>query len=198
MLSSRYWYPGTRNYDAIRLSSCSCFVSTMGLNRNGPRGPFRALGFFAEDLKRPTMTLLTTGIDPTVAYAMCIFLFGLLVRSVRARKMAPGIPYTFYATSMPRSVLPLPMKTTTQRLSGETVARASGPSLRPRTERASGETVINKVPESSANPLAAPPEFPALHKSEEMKMDSAPIPSENSVPMIQPEIPALAAPAPTS
>jgi general secretion pathway protein A len=171
----------------------------MGLNRNEPRCRFLRSGFFAEDLKRLTMNLLTTGIDPTVAYGMCIFLFGLLIRSVRTRKMAAGIPYTFYASSTPRASSPVPMKKTTRQLQSlEAVAQASGHSLSKGIECARGETVISKVPGSSANQLAAPPEFPAQHKSQELKMDSASIPLENSVPTIQAEIPALASPAPVS
>src|SRR5580700_5941602 len=52
-----------------------------------------------QDLKRPTMNwnMITPGIATYVAYATCMLLFGLLVLSVRSRKMATRIPYTFYA-----------------------------------------------------------------------------------------------------
>ena len=47
------------------------------------------------------MNWLTVGLDPNVACGMCIFLFALLVLSIRARNMATGISYTFYASPSP-------------------------------------------------------------------------------------------------
>jgi general secretion pathway protein A len=161
----------------------------MGLNRNGPL-PLGALCFFKEDLKRPTMNWLTAGIDPNVAYGMCIFLFGLLVRSVSTRKMATGISYTFYASLSPRLARPVPVNKSTQRLQ-----RVASPAQRSELLLSTGleytprETANNKVPDNSENWLAAPTDFPALGKSEEMKMDSATIPLENHAPILLAEIP---------
>ena len=140
------------------------------------------------------MDWLTTGIDPTVAYGMCILLFGLLIRSISARKTATEIPYTLSTSPTRRPVVPLAMKTATLPLQRvQTAAQACGDSPITRLECAPGETVANTLPGASANPPDAPPEFPSLHKSEEKTMDSAPTAPQNSMPMIQPEVFALAA-----
>lgn len=154
--------------------------------------PLGVLGYFEEDLKRPTMNWLTAGMDPNVAYGMCIFLFGLLVLSVRTRNMATGIPYTFYASPSPRLARPAPVNKSTQRL--QSAASPAQPSELLRNtglEYTPRETTNNKVPDNSANWLAAPTDFPALGKSQEMKMDSAPIPPENPAPILPAEIPGL-------
>ena len=46
------------------------------------------------------MTWLTPGIETNVAYATCMLLFGLLVLSVRNRKMASRSSYSSYASPL--------------------------------------------------------------------------------------------------
>ncbi len=138
------------------------------------------------------MYWLTPGIETNVAFGTCMFLFGLLVLSVRNRKMATRIPYTFYVSPSRGTVRPAPKSESTQGLRRATTpVEHSGLLLSTGLEYTPRETGNSKVPESSANQLPAPLDFPALHISAEEKMNSASFPFENLDPVTLAEIPAF-------
>ncbi len=130
------------------------------------------------------MTWLTPAIATNVAYAACMLLFGLLVLSVRNRKMASRSSYSPYASPLFGASRPTPKSQTAQvSRRAKTVIQNSG--LLPSTglEYTPRERSIPKAPDNFVNPLAAPLIFPALQIPEEVKMNSPSFPFESADPV---------------
>ena len=139
------------------------------------------------------MNWITPGIETNVAYAAGMVLFGLLILSVRNRKMATRIPYTFYASPARSSVRHTPIHRSTQIPRRVTTPPApSGLLLSTGLEHKPREKESSKEPEIFANLLPAPLEFPFPQISNEVKMNSAPYPFENLDPEALAEISAFA------
>jgi general secretion pathway protein A len=150
------------------------------------------------------MHWLTPGIETNVAYGTCILLFGLLVLSVRNRKMTSRIPYTFYASPSRGTVLTVPPALKSKSAQGlrrvSPQVPPSGLLLSTGLEYTPRETGNCKVPESSAkkNQLIGPLQFPALHISAEAKGNFAPFPFGNFDDVAVEGIPTFAASATAS
>ncbi len=145
------------------------------------------------------MNWIAPGIETNIAYGTCLLLFGLLVLSVRNRKMATRIPYTFYA-SPARSIGRPALKNRSAHITprAATLVQHSGLLLSTGLEYTPREKVNSKAPESPASQLPAPLEFPAPQISEEVKMNSATYPFENLDLVALAEMSAFAAPATAS
>jgi general secretion pathway protein A len=145
------------------------------------------------------MHWIAPGIETNVAYGTCMLLFGLLVLSVRNRKMANRSARMIYALPMRRAVRPTPKNKSAQSLRRTTTpVQHSGLLLRTGLEYTPRERANSKPPKSSANPLPAPRNFPLPHKSDEVKMNSPSFPFVNLDPAALAEISAFAAPATAS
>ena len=149
------------------------------------------------------MHWLTPGIETNVAYGTCILLFGLLVLSVRNRKMTSRIPYTFYASPSRGTVPTVPPALKSKSAQGlrrvSPQVQPSGLLLSTGLEYSPRETGNCKVPESSAkNQLIGPLEFPALHISAESKGNFATFSFGNFDDVALGEIRAIAGPATAS
>ena len=130
------------------------------------------------------MTWLTPAIATNVAYAACMLLFGLLVLSVRNRKMASRSSYSPYASPLFGASRPAPKSQTAQvSRRAKTVIQNSGLLLSTGLEYTPRERAIPKAPDSFVNPLAAPLIFPALQIPEEVKMNSPSFPFESADPV---------------
>jgi len=130
------------------------------------------------------MTWLTPAIVTNFAYAACMLLFGLLVLSVRNRKMAPRPSYSSYASPLLGASRPAPKNRPAQvSRRAKTVVQNSGLLLSTGLEYTPRERTIPKAPDSFANSLAAPLIFPALQISEEVKMNSPSFPFESLDPV---------------
>ncbi len=126
--------------------------------------------------------MITPGLATDVAYATCMLLFGLLVLSVRSRKMATRIPYTFYAApvrtaSRPvaghnKSALGARRSTLPVRQSSLLPNGAGGSKPYEKAISHSTAKPATPAPAKSAQPLPAPLEFPVLPISNEVKMKS--------------------------
>ena len=139
------------------------------------------------------MHLIAPGIATNVAYGTCMLLFGLLILSVRNRKAAARIPYTFYASPERDKARPAPKKRPAQNSQRATIpAQQSAILLNAGPENAPREWANPVAPKSSANSLAAPLETPALQISDEVKMNSPSFPFERLDPIVLSEIPAFA------
>src|ERR1700674_1807298 len=139
------------------------------------------------------MSWLTPAVETNVAYAACVLLFGLLVLSVRNRKMATRSPYTLHASSWRGTSRPTLKNNSAQGLRRATTpAQHSGLLLSTGLEYTPREQANTKAPDSFANVLAAPLEFPARHISEEVKMNSPSFPFESLNPVALAEISASA------
>ena len=130
------------------------------------------------------MNWLTPAIETNFAYAACMLLFGLLVLSVRNRKMATRSSYSPYASPLLGASRPAPKIRPAQvSRRAKTVIQHSGLLLSTGLEYTSREQAIPKAPDSFVNPLAAPLIFPALQISEEVKMNSPSFPFESLEPV---------------
>ena len=130
------------------------------------------------------MTWLTPAIVTNFAYAACMLLFGLLVLSVRNRKMAPRPSYSSYASPLFGASRPAPKNRAAQvSRPTKTAVQHSGLLLSTGLEYTPRELAIPKAPDSFVNPLAAPLIFPALQIPEEVKMNSPSFPFEGVDPV---------------
>jgi general secretion pathway protein A len=145
------------------------------------------------------MNWITPGIEINVAFGTCMVLVGLLVLSVRNRKMTSRIPYTFYASPTRSTARPAPKNRSAQiTRRAATPVQHSGLLLSKGLEYTPREKKNSKAPEISANALPVPLEFPVPHISEEVKMNSAPYPFENFDPKALAEMSAFSVPAAAS
>jgi type II secretory pathway predicted ATPase ExeA len=130
------------------------------------------------------MSWLTPTVETNVAYAACVLLFGLLVLSVRNRKMATRSPYTLNASPWRGTSRPTLKNNSAQGLGQATTpAHHSGLLLSTGLEYTPRERANTIAPDSFANALAAPLEFPARQISEEVKMNSPSFPFESLDPV---------------
>jgi type II secretory pathway predicted ATPase ExeA len=130
------------------------------------------------------MNWLTPAIETNFAYAACMILFGLFVLSVRNRKMAARPSYSSYASPLLGASRPAPKNRPAQvSRRAKTVIQHSGLLLSTGLEYTPREQAIPKAPDSFENPLGAPLIFPALHNSEEVKMNSPSFPFESLEPV---------------
>ena len=130
------------------------------------------------------MNWLTPAIETNIAYAACMILFGLFVLSVRNRKMAARPSYSSYASPLLGASRPAPKNQPAQvSRRAKTVVQHSGLLLSTGVEYTPREQAIPKAPDSFENPLGAPLIFPALHNSEEVKMNSPSFPFESVEPV---------------
>jgi general secretion pathway protein A len=125
------------------------------------------------------MFLLTPGIETYAAYALCVILFGVLVLSVRNRKMASKSQRSVYASPLLGAYRPAPKSQSRQNFrNSSTTIQHSGLLMGPGFEHTPRTRANTKAPGSYANLLDSPLEFPALQTSDEVKMSSASIPFE--------------------
>lgn len=146
------------------------------------------------------MDWLTPAVETNVAYIACIFLFGLLVLSVRNRKLATRAPYSLYGSTAARAA----SRPAKKNIAAERLRRASAPVqssgrfLNTGLEYTPRERANSQVPDSPLSKLP-PLEFPAPQNSNEVKMDTPPFLLESSVDTIAaPENSAMAAAATAS
>ena len=174
--------------------------------RSGPKTGERSKGSLDANLKlplkdwqTPNMHWLTPAVETNVAYVACVVLFGLLVLSVRNRKMAARSTYSLSGSASHGARVPAK-----KNLAAERLRRASAPI------QSSGRflsTGLEYTPRERANPQVAdspltklpPLDFPAPHNPNEVKMDTPPFLLESSVETIAaPENSVLAAAAAAS
>jgi general secretion pathway protein A len=159
---------------------------------------FEAGSNVPENVKTPTMYLLTPGIETYAAYATCLLLFGLLFLSVKNRKIAAKSQRAFYGFPTPGISRPALGRNPAQGLRRTpTPVQHSGLRLSTGLEFTPRERANAKPPENSTKELPVPADFPAAQISDEVKMDTASFPSVKSVkldPVAPPEISAMAAP----
>src|SRR4029077_18092602 len=111
------------------------------------------------------MHWIAAGIETNVAYGTCMLLFGLLVLSVRHRKMANRSAHMIYAIPMRGAVRPTP-----RNKSAQISRRATTPDHPSRLLLSTGleytpcERANSKPPKSCPNRLAVPRNFPLTHK----------------------------------
>jgi type II secretory pathway predicted ATPase ExeA len=128
----------------------------------------------------PTMDWLTPAVATNVAYAACIILFGMLVLSVRNRKMASKVPYSFYASTL-RSGAPsadrLAAGSRTSRSSRRATfpAQTSGLLLNAGLDYKPRERARSRMTESPLTQLSVPLDFPAARTPKEVKMSTEPM-----------------------
>jgi len=141
------------------------------------------------------MHMIAPGIETNFAYGACMLLFGLLVVSVRHRKAAARIPYTFYASPVRGKGRPTPKNRSTQSSRRETIpVQQSAILLTAGPENAPREWASPRTPETPANPLAATLDIPAAQIPTEVKMNSPSFPFENLDPIVLSQIPNLVPP----
>ena len=107
---------------------------------------------------------LTPGIETNVAYGVCILLFGLLILSVRNRRMATRTPYSFYASPVrgTRQPATVTRPVASSQSSAVTVRRAKSlsiPSFEDETLATSRAMLDRKAPDSFPKPSAVQLEF---------------------------------------
>jgi general secretion pathway protein A len=135
------------------------------------------------------MYWLTPGFETYAAYGTCILLFGVLVLSVRSRKMAARSQRTFYASPLLGAFRPAPKIQSGQRSRRPAIlAQHSGLLLSTGLEYTPRDRANTKAPEFSASPLAASPDFPAPNYSNEVKMNSPSFPFEHLDPIALAEL----------
>ncbi len=139
------------------------------------------------------MEWLTPAVAANVGYAVCTILFGLLVLSVRNRKMSSKVPYSLYGAGL-RASAP-----TARAAAAGRPSRASQ-----RSTRAPGlffSTGLDYTPRERANPrMAESPlkqpsvslEFPATRAPHEVKMSTEPMLLESVDSVVTPEVSAAA------
>jgi type II secretory pathway predicted ATPase ExeA len=145
------------------------------------------------------MSWLTPTVETNVAYAACVLLFGLLVLSVRNRKMAAKSHHTLNISTWHGTSGPALKNKSAQGLRRATIpAQHPGLLLSTGLEYTPRERANSKAPDSFVNALAAPLEFPARHTSEEVKMNSPSFPFESLDPVALAQISVSALPDTTS
>lgn len=145
------------------------------------------------------MHWLTPAVETNVAYVVCVVLFGLLVVSVRNRKMAARATYSLYGSASHGARVPVKKNLAAERLRRASAPiQSSGRFLSTGLEYTPRERANSQVPDSPLSKLP-PLEFPAPQNSNEVKMDTPPFLLESSVDTIAaPENSALAAAAAAS
>jgi general secretion pathway protein A len=145
------------------------------------------------------MYSLTPGIETYAAYATCMILFGLLVLSVRFRKMAARTSPSLYGSSLFGRSRRAPRYESRPSLrSAATPVKRSARVATSSLEQAPPACSKPKVSESSASPMVAPENAPALPIPNEVRMNSASFPFENLDPIAWSEISENALPATAS
>jgi type II secretory pathway predicted ATPase ExeA len=140
------------------------------------------------------MHFFTPESTTVAASGTAMFLFGLLVLSVKYRKMATRYPYAFYVSPSRGAIRPAPRNQSAQGFSGSlTASRNSSFFFSASPESAPRDPATNQAPEIPANQLATPVDFSAPRVSGEMKIDSTPFPFEEVQPGKLAEIPVQAA-----
>jgi len=130
------------------------------------------------------MHWLTPGIETYAAYGTCMLLFGVLVLSVRHRKMAARSQNTFCDSPLLGAYRPAPKSK-----SAQVLRRTPNPVLHSGLLLSTGlediprEGAKTKAPVSSAKQLGAPLDFPAVHIPDEVKMNSPSFPFVNLDPV---------------
>src|ERR1700674_4991365 len=126
------------------------------------------------------MHWIAPGIETNVAYGTCMLLFGLLVLSIRNRRMANRTAHMIYSLPMRGAARPAPKNKSAQSLRrAATPGQHSSLPLSTGLEYTPRERANIKPPKSFANRLAAPRNFPLPHKSDEVKMNSPSFPFVN-------------------
>ena len=135
------------------------------------------------------MHLLTPGIETNAAYGTCLLLFGLLVLSVRNRKMANRSAHMIYALPMRGAVRPAPKNKSAQSLRrAATAGQQFGRLVSTDTQNKPRERAKTQAPKSYAYRLAASADFSVPHKSDEVKMNTPSFPFENLDPVAMAKI----------
>jgi type II secretory pathway predicted ATPase ExeA len=195
-LGTGFQYPGHRKYDARRLSVIfePLFMIETQSDRFQPGSSGNSAHRRAEEselkgsaqvlrieiysrkyLKRQIMQWLTTGMETNIAYGSCMLLFGLLVLSVRNRKMENKVSHTFYVPPVRSRRQTAVNYKTEQMLRRKAPVQPAGVLVKRRIEAATCEPSNINVPEAAAiqfpEPSEIPAEIPAPKISDEVKMN---------------------------
>jgi type II secretory pathway predicted ATPase ExeA len=140
------------------------------------------------------MYWLTQGLQTNIAVGSCIGLLGLLVLSVRNRKMAAKSSYTLYAPPV-RTVRRSAPKNNSERMVNRILAPSLHTAIPARTsiDVASSETSSAKVLETEPVQLTMPSEIAVPQISDEVKMSSPYYPFESFDPIALAELSGYAA-----
>src|ERR1700693_1917757 len=135
------------------------------------------------------MHWIAPGIETNVAYGTCMLLFGLLVLSVRKRRMANRSAQMIYALPMRGAVRPAPKNKSAQSVRRATTAgQQFGRLVSTDTQNKPREWAKAQASKSYAYRLAASTDFPVPPKSDEVKMNSPSFPFENLDPVAMAKI----------
>jgi type II secretory pathway predicted ATPase ExeA len=138
------------------------------------------------------MHWLTTGMETNIAYGSCTLLLGLLVLSVRSRKMDAKASYTLYAPSVRTRGQGAPnpkSEKMVRRILASTHTSSSAMIAKPKVEAAPVVKHVVKrteeavVPPAVPVPVPAPAEIPEPQISDEVKMNSPSFPFESLDPI---------------
>jgi type II secretory pathway predicted ATPase ExeA len=157
---------------------------------------FRIGIYGRKDLARQTMQWLTIGMESNIAYGSCTLLFGLLVLSVRQRKMAAKVSYTLYTPPI-RSQRKASVNPKSEQMVRRILAPAQPSEFPAKTkvDVAPREQSITKIREKDPITLPSPSEIPAPQISDEVKMNSPSFPFESFDPIALYELASIAVPA---
>ncbi|HEX3376267.1 MAG TPA: hypothetical protein VHS29_05365, partial [Candidatus Acidoferrales bacterium] len=151
-----------------------------------------------KQLKRQTMHWLNTGMETNIAYGSCMLLFGLLVISVRNRKMEAKVSHTLYAPAVRSRRQNSVNSKTEQMLRRIAPVESSAVLVKRKIEAAPCEPVNIEAPEMVAiklpEPSEIPTEMPASKISDEVKMNSPSFPFVSLDPISLAEISAFSEP----
>jgi general secretion pathway protein A len=139
------------------------------------------------------MEWLNPVVATNVGYAICIILFGLLVLSVRNRKIGSKPPYSLYGPAL-RGSAPSARPATPIRPSRalQRPARSSGLFFSPSLDYTPREQASPRMAESPLKQSSASLEFPAARASTEVKMSTEPMLLESVEAVATPEVSAVA------
>jgi general secretion pathway protein A len=192
-MGDRFQYPGHRKYDASRLSVIfePLFMIETQLDRFQPGFSGNSAHRRAEEselegstqvlrieiysrkyLKRQIMHWLTTGMETSIGYGSCMLLFGLLLLSVRNRKMENKVSRTFYVPPVRSRRQTAVNHKTEQTLRRNAPVQPAAVPVKRQFKAAPCEPSNIKVPETAAT------QFPELSENQ----------TENSAPKISDEV----------
>jgi type II secretory pathway predicted ATPase ExeA len=144
------------------------------------------------------MHWLNTGMETNIAYGSCMLLFGLLVISVRNRKMEAKVSHTLYAPAVRSRRQNSVNSKTEQMLRRIAPVESSAVLVKRKIEAAPCEPVNIEAPEMVAiklpEPSEIPTEMPASKISDEVKMNSPSFPFVSLDPISLAEISAFSEP----
>jgi general secretion pathway protein A len=139
------------------------------------------------------MEWLNPAVAANVGYAVCIILFGLLVLSVRNRKMASKVSYSFYSPTLYGSAPSArPAAPSRPSRASQRSTRSSGLFFGNGLDYTPRERANPRMTESPLKQSSVSLEFPAARASHEVKMSTEPMLLESIDAVVAPEVSAVA------